>query len=480
MTIDVKTLMADGEFFGRVAAGGGTIDGVDIPALVAGDRATVVADTGLNTVTANVVLSTGLSGGDTLAGGVGAAEDLTLASTTHATRGDLNLRDQVTVLSESKTHSSSSTAFYALKANPSLAMSGTTTGQVLNMVDISPTVDWTANPNSLVTHTYVQVKPAVSHNAATRTMNNHAMFLSGPTYTGTTNVMTVASHTCFSSAPTVTGTVTTTALVGFSAGLTVGAGSTVSNYVGVLVASPTVNATGTLTSSIGLSVQILGGATPIGIQVNEPIVHPPKNLVLVTDSAIPIDRAVVRLTPTSEVTWGPTADSPADGTNGQMLTLVNTSVYNINLKNTTADAQSRFVFSSQMTNRFVLLPSCAVTFVYSSTVDKWCQVGGSPSILAYNHGSLGTSSAIDPTKGDYQTCTTTTSHSLTATDTGVAGDNLTLLITNDATTGRVITFSAPGFQSTGTLTGTISKKAQITFRSNGTSWYEVSRSLGMT
>ena len=196
MTIDVKALMADGEFFGRVAAGGGTIDGVDIPALVAGDRATVVADTGANTVTVNVALSTGLSGGDTLAGGTGSAEDLTLASTTDATRGDLKLRDQVLLLSENKTNTNTSVegAFYALKATPSLTMSGTTTGQVLNMVDISPSVDWTANPNSLALHSYVQVKPAVSHNAATRTMNNHAMFLSAPTYTGTTNVMTLSLY----------------------------------------------------------------------------------------------------------------------------------------------------------------------------------------------------------------------------------------------------------------------------------------------
>jgi hypothetical protein len=202
-------------------------------------------------------------------------------------------------------------------------------------------------------------------------------------------------------------------------------------------------------------------------------------VVLAATTAIPIDRAIVRLTPAAEVTWGPTVDSPADGTNGQMLTLVNTSVYNINLKNTTDDTESRFSFSSQSNNRFILLPSCAVTFVYSTTMDKWCQVGGSPSILAFAHGSLGASSAIDPTKGDYQTCTTTTTHTLTATSNGVLGDNLTLLITNDATSGRILTFGS-GFQSTGTLTGTISKKAQITFRSNGSAWYEVARSLNMT
>ena len=110
-------------------------------------------------------------------------------------------------------------------------------------------------------------------------------------------------------------------------------------------------------------------------------------------------------------------------------------------------------------------------------MDKWCQVGGSPTNLFYNHGALSTN-AIDTTKGNYQTGTASDGHTLTAANGGVAGDNFTLLITCDGTS-RIVTFGS-GFQSTGTVTTLANKKSQITFKSNGTSWYEVSRSLNMT
>ena len=476
MTIDLKTLIADGEFFARV---GPDPDGVDIPALVAGDRITATADVALNTVTVDNVLSTGLSGGDTLAGGTGSGEDLTLASTTHATRGDIKLRDEVVLLSEAKTHTSSDTKFSAIECTSTVTMNGTTSGNWLRFIELAPTISWDANPYSLNSHVFVNVEPAiVNAGGETRTMNIQGIFSSAPSYTGTTGVMTLTKHTCYSSTPKILGTVTATSMTGFYTGLTIGTGSTCTDYTGFEV--QVLSNLGTLTATTGLKIPALGGTTPIGIEVAEPMVHTPKNVSSFgATTAIPIDRAVLRLTPTAEVTWGPSVDSPADGTNGQMLTLINSSAFNINLQNTTLDAESRFSFSSQSTNRFILLPSCAVTFVYSSTMDKWCQVGGSPSILAYDHGSLGSGTTIDPRKGDYQTCTTTTTHTLTTAYAGVAGDKLTLLITNDATTGRIITFGS-GFQSTGTLTGTISKKAQITFRSNGTSWYEVSRSLAMT
>lgn len=57
-----------------------------------------------------------------------------------------------------------------------------------------------------------------------------------------------------------------------------------------------------------------------------------------------------------------------------------------------------------------------------------------------------------------------------------AGQELTCIITNDATLGRVITFST-GFLPVGIVTGTISKSAVVKFVSNGTNFLEISRSL---
>lgn len=53
-----------------------------------------------------------------------------------------------------------------------------------------------------------------------------------------------------------------------------------------------------------------------------------------------------------------------------------------------------------------------------------------------------------------------------------------IIIHNDATSGKVITFGT-GFVSAGTLTGTASKTAIVEFLSNGTSLYEVSRKTGL-
>ena len=63
-----------------------------------------------------------------------------------------------------------------------------------------------------------------------------------------------------------------------------------------------------------------------------------------------------------------------------------------------------------------------------------------------------------------------------ATGTQIAGQFLTCIITNDATLARTITF-ATGFRPFATIVGTVSKAATITFVSNGTSFFEVSRAL---
>ncbi len=49
-----------------------------------------------------------------------------------------------------------------------------------------------------------------------------------------------------------------------------------------------------------------------------------------------------------------------------------------------------------------------------------------------------------------------------------------IIITNDATSGKVITFGS-GFSSAGTLTGTASKTAVLMFISDGETLWEVSR-----
>lgn len=67
----------------------------------------------------------------------------------------------------------------------------------------------------------------------------------------------------------------------------------------------------------------------------------------------------------------------------------------------------------------------------------------------------------------------------TINDSGAVGYmTVTFVIVNDATTGKVITFGTH-FKPNGTLTGTASKTAVVTFVGDGTNFWEVSRTTGL-
>lgn len=89
--------------------------------------------------------------------------------------------------------------------------------------------------------------------------------------------------------------------------------------------------------------------------------------------------------------------------------------------------------------------------------------------------------SLDVTLGNLHKTTTvnaTGNATINASAAGIAGQHMWILITNDATSGKVITFGT-NFLTTGTITGTASKSAVIHFISDGVSWFEVSRTLGL-
>lgn len=89
---------------------------------------------------------------------------------------------------------------------------------------------------------------------------------------------------------------------------------------------------------------------------------------------------------------------------------------------------------------------------------------------------------LDITRDDFHKTTTinaTGNATINASGAGLAGQEMTILIVNDATSGKVITFGT-NFKSSGTLTGTTSKSAVINFKSDGLNWYEQYRTLAIT
>lgn len=89
--------------------------------------------------------------------------------------------------------------------------------------------------------------------------------------------------------------------------------------------------------------------------------------------------------------------------------------------------------------------------------------------------------SLDVTKPHVHSTTTinaTGNATINASAAGNAGEEMTIIITNDATSGKVITFGT-NFKTTGTITGTVSKSATIKFVSDGSNWYETSRTLAL-
>jgi hypothetical protein len=89
--------------------------------------------------------------------------------------------------------------------------------------------------------------------------------------------------------------------------------------------------------------------------------------------------------------------------------------------------------------------------------------------------------SLDVTKGRLHTVTTTAAvgnATINASGKGFAGQELVIIITNDSSAGRTITFGT-NFLPSATLVGTASKAAVVTFVSNGSNFYEKSRTTGL-
>jgi hypothetical protein len=87
--------------------------------------------------------------------------------------------------------------------------------------------------------------------------------------------------------------------------------------------------------------------------------------------------------------------------------------------------------------------------------------------------------SLDPTLGQVFTTTTTSgvgNATINATSPGTAGTDISIVITNDASGARTITFGT-NFRPASTLVGTVSKAAVVNFISDGTAWFESGRAV---
>ncbi len=88
---------------------------------------------------------------------------------------------------------------------------------------------------------------------------------------------------------------------------------------------------------------------------------------------------------------------------------------------------------------------------------------------------------LDVTLGDMHKTTTLNglgNSTMNATTGGLAGQHMWIIIANDPSSAKTITFGA-NLKSSGALTGAAGKSATIHFISDGTAWYEVARTTNL-
>lgn len=161
-------------------------------------------------------------------------------------------------------------------------------------------------------------------------------------------------------------------------------------------------------------------------------------------------------------------------------------------------ADALFTSGPSSPGRIELLttPTGSTTQVVRAVIDNAGNFGVGASIAAATfeataagayYGSMDTMTyastiSLDVTLGNVHKTTTvnaTGAATINASAVGTAGQHMWVMIKNDATSGKVITFGT-NFHSTGTITGTTSKVAMIHFISDGVGWYEVARTLALT
>jgi hypothetical protein len=361
-----------------------------------GNAATVIAALGLDSLAAgvrtsldtgtpgqvgvDVSLAVGIAGGDTLNGGLAQAETLTLGSTSHSTRGTINIRDQVLLISEDKAFDA--TTVRVLADTPSARTvtfsSATAAGNQLIHTRFAPTVVWAANSPANACF-MIHAVPLLKNDTSVRTIGTAVMFVASPTLRADTAALTPSGITGYQFAPTLdvvnSGTQTVTAVTGLSTTCVVGAGSTLTQYTGVTVASAT--GAGTVTTQVGIEIAAMTAATTnIGIRNASSTVYTrvTKAITATTDT-IPITGTKIRLNNTSgsskTLASTPTI-ADAQGGGDQLLYITNTSANDVVLQDEgTLPASNLKLGAATRT----LTTGDTIVLLYDATLANWYEIG---------------------------------------------------------------------------------------------------------
>lgn len=346
-----------------------------VPQLVDGNRISTVHDTNLDTVTINVDLSTGKAGGDTLAGGTGSGENLKITSTTHSTKGTIE------ILATDPTYTSAPAALLGMPSTRTITANYASQKQPTFIIDNSTRVmttpgnsgaipligfDWRTtfkNANGVVANlsggAFGTSQIAYSDSSTIQTDGAAIVagfarsFYSAPTYNTINSGTTSASHFGYTYTPTVNG---------------VGIGG---SLVGVLISAPTLSNGGTYTNFYGIDIAQVNNASTINVGIrnaSSTVLTPAANTnITATTATIRSDASLVTLTANNSYTLSGVA-TIADGQDGQVLRIMNVDTTDTI---TLTDGTTQNLRLSAAT--IALGPRDNIELTFSSTVGDWVQ-----------------------------------------------------------------------------------------------------------
>lgn len=331
-----------------------------------------------NEVSVDVSLSGGISGGDTLNGGSGASDTLTLGSTSHSTRGTITLRDRTLLIGEDKTFNASTgpSLLEVASARTVTLSSATNTANGVRAVDFSPTVVWAGD--ATVSASYLFANAGVwKSDTSSRTVLAMQSFYANPTVradTGTLAITTVGGATSSATLDTVnSGTLAVTNFAGFSSSLAVSSGATVTNGYHFVVNDATNS--GTITTQYGVYINALSGATTnVGLfNSSTTVYNPGASTITGGSSTVRTDRTGVRLNNTAgaliTLTSTPTI---ADGVQGQVIHMVNTSANTVTFQDESVLAGSNLQLGAATR---AVLQYGTLSVMFNSTTGYWHEIG---------------------------------------------------------------------------------------------------------
>lgn len=318
-------------------------------------------------------LLAGRSSGQTLIGGTAASESLTLQSTSNATRGLIKFPDLIKYASGNQT----------ITANTNLFNASDTITASVGSINLR-ILTYTGTYNATATQLFGQFQAidttgGIVKNDPTLTgyLPISYLFNSATTYRADTNATNQLAMRDFNGSPTFDvvngGTLAVAEYTTLLSQVSVKTGATVATARGMWVTnSPTV--TGTITTQVGVDIDPLSKAgTNIGLRnASTQVATPSVQTLTAAGNAITANATVKRLDNTSggslTLTSAPTI---ANGQDGQILVLFNSSANNVVLQDQGTLASSNLRLSA---TSITLGTRDNLTLMYSSTIGDWIQI----------------------------------------------------------------------------------------------------------